>query len=199
MIYALIGGAVFLVLLLVVVFYGVAVYNRLVQLRERTRNAWAQIDVQLLRRHDLIPNLVETAKGYLDHERETLEAVMEARAKATQAQVNLGGDPTNAGAMRDLAASEGLLTGALGKLMAVVEAYPDLKADQNMQQLSEELTSTENKVAFSRQAFNDSTNTYNAYKQTFPPVLFANVLGFKDAEYFEVKDEAQRAAPKVSF
>ena len=190
---------ILLVVLLVVVLWAIAIYNALVKFRERCKNAFAQIDVQLKRRHDLIPNLVETAKGYMAHERETLEAVMAARASATQAQINVNGDPTNAAEMKNLAQAEGQLTGALGRLMAVAEAYPDLKANQNMMQLSEELTSTENKVAFSRQAFNDAVLQYNQYKQTFPPVIFANMFGFTDAEYFEVKDEAVKEAPKVSF
>jgi LemA protein len=192
--------AVVLLLILVVVgLWVVSIYNKLVKFRERCKNAFSQIDVQLKRRHDLIPNLVETAKGYMSHEKETLEAVMAARASATQAQINVNGDPTNAAEMKNLAQAEGMLTGALGRLMAVAEAYPDLKANQNMMQLSEELTSTENKVAFSRQAFNDSVMQYNQYKQEFPPVIFANMLGFDDAEYFEIEDESQREAPKVSF
>ncbi|MEM1213700.1 MAG: LemA family protein, partial [Planctomycetota bacterium] len=172
---------------------------RLVTLRERTKNGFAQIDVQLKRRHDLIPNLVETAKGYMAHEKETLEAVLNARAKATQAQINVDGDPTKLAQMKELAASEGMLEGALGRLMAVAEAYPDLKANQNMMQLTEELTATENKVAFSRQAYNDGVNTYNTYKQNFPPVIFANVFGFDDAAYYEIEEASQREAPQVSF
>ena len=195
----LIALVVLLVVAVVIVLYVIKVYNKLVKLRERAQNAFAQIDVQLKRRHDLIPNLVETAKGYMAHEKETLEAVLQARASATQAQINVNGDPTNAKEMQALAQAEGQLTGALGRLMAVAEAYPDLKANQNMMQLSEELTSTENKVAFSRQALNDSVLQYNEYKQTFPPVLFANMFGFDDAEYFELVDPEQREAPKVSF
>ncbi|MFN3167070.1 MAG: LemA family protein [Phycisphaeraceae bacterium] len=190
---------VLLLILVVVGLWVVSIYNKLVKFRERCKNAFSQIDVQLKRRHDLIPNLVETAKGYMSHEKETLEAVMAARASATQAQINVNGDPTNAAEMKHLAQAEGMLTGALGRLMAVAEAYPDLKANQNMMQLSEELTSTENKVAFSRQAFNDSVMQYNQYKQTFPPVIFANMLGFDDAEYFEIEEASQREAPKVSF
>ena len=155
--------------------------------------------MQLKRRHDLIPNLVETAKGYMAHERETLEAVMAARASATQAQINVDGDPTNVKAMAELRQSEGALTGALGRLMAVAEAYPDLKANQNMMQLTEELTSTENKVAFSRQAYNDSVNNYETYRQQFPPVLVASVFGFGAAAYFEVEEPSEKEAPKVSF
>jgi LemA protein len=196
---AIIAGVVLLVIILVIVFIVIGIYNKLVALRERCKNAFSQIDVQLKRRHDLIPNLVETAKGYMAHEKDTLEAVLKARASATQAQINVNGDPTNAKEMQQLAQAEGQLTGALGRLMAVAEAYPDLKANQNMMQLSEELTTTENKVAFSRQAYNDSVNGYNEYKQTFPPVLLANMFGFESAEYFEIEEPAQREAPKVSF
>lgn len=192
-------AVVFLLILLVVVLWAIKIYNALVRMRERCKNAFSQIDVQLKRRHDLIPNLVETAKGYMAHEKETLDSVMQARASATQAQINVNGDPTNAAAMKDLAQSEGMLTGALGKLMAVAEAYPDLKANQNMMQLTEELTTTENKVAFSRQAFNDSVLRYNEYKQTFPPVIFAGMFNFDDAEYFEIEEPGEREAPKVSF
>jgi LemA protein len=195
----IIALVVLLVVVAVLVFWVVLIYNKLVKLRERCKNQFSQIDVQLKRRHDLIPNLVETAKGYMAHEKETLEAVLQARASATQAQINVNGDPTSGANMQQLAQAEGQLTGALGRLMAVAEAYPDLKANQNMMQLSEELTSTENKVAFSRQGYNDTVNAYNEYKQTFPPVIFANVFGFDDAEYFEIVDQAEKEAPKVSF
>jgi len=195
----LIGGLVLLGVLLILIVWVVKIYNRLVQLRERCKNAFSQIDVQLKRRHDLIPNLVETAKGYMAHEKDTLEAVLQARASATQAQINVNGDPTNAKEMAKLAQAEGQLTGALGKLMAVAEAYPDLKANENMMQLSEELTTTENKVAFSRQAYNDNVNSYNEYKKVFPPVMFANMFGFDDAEYFEIEEPSEREAPKVAF
>jgi len=196
---SLIALIVLLVILVVLVMIVIGIYNKLVKFRERCKNGFSQIDVQLKRRHDLIPNLVETAKGYMAHEKDTLEAVLQARASATQAQINVNGDPTKGADMKQLAQAEGQLTGALGRLMAVAEAYPDLKANQNMMQLSEELTSTENKVAFSRQAYNDSVNTYNAYKQTFPPVIFANMFGFDNAEYFEIEDQAQKEAPSVSF
>lgn len=195
----LIAGIVLLVIIVVLILWVIGIYNKLIKFRERAKNAFSQIDVQLKRRHDLIPNLVETAKGYMAHEKEALEAVMAARASATQAQINVNGDPTKGADMQALAQAEGQLTGALGRLMAVAEAYPDLKANENMMQLSEELTSTENKVAFSRQAFNDSVLQYNEYKQTFPPVVFANMFGFDDAEYFEIKDEAEKQAPQVSF
>lgn len=195
----LIGGLVLLGVLFILIVWVVKIYNRLVQLRERCKNAFSQIDVQLKRRHDLIPNLVETAKGYMAHEKDTLEAVLQARASATQAQINVNGDPTKGAEMAKLAQAEGQLSGALGKLMAVAEAYPDLKANQNMMQLSEELTTTENKVAFSRQAYNDNVNSYNEYKKVFPPVMFANMFGFDDAEYFEIEAPQEREAPKVAF
>jgi len=199
MLYAIVSLVVFVAIIIVVALFVIAIYNKLVKLRERCKNMFAQIDVQLKRRHDLIPNLVETAKGYMSHEKETLEAVLQARASATQAVINVNGDPTNAGEMAKLAQAEGQLTGALGKLMAVAEAYPDLKANENMMQLSEELTTTENKVAFSRQAYNDTVNGYNEYKKTFPPVVLAGMMGFQDAEYFEIEAPGEREAPTVSF
>ncbi len=183
----------------VAVLWAIGIYNRLVELRERTKNGFAQIDVQLERRHDLIPNLVEVAKGYMVHEKDTLEAVMQARASATQARISVNGDPTNLAAMQQLGQAEGMLSGALGRLLAVSENYPDLKANVNMMQLSEEITSTENKVAFARQAFNDGINTYNTYKKTFPPVLLAGVLGFSDGAYLEIQEPQKREAPKVKF
>ncbi len=186
-------------LALILIFWGVGIYNTLVSLRNRLKNAFAQIDVQLKRRYDLIPNLVETAKGYMAHERETLEAVIAARNQAVTAEKRAAGAPEDGAAMRALAGAEGALTGALGRLFAVMEAYPDLKANQNMMQLSEELTSTENKVAFARQAFNDSVNGYHTYKQSFPQVIFAGMVGFRDAEFFEIQNEAEREAPKVKF
>ncbi|MEM6459349.1 MAG: LemA family protein [Planctomycetota bacterium] len=198
---ASLGLLIVVVLLLAgVVLFVIAIYNRLVSLRERGQNAFAQIDVQLERRYDLIPNLVETAKGYMAHEKDTLEAVMAARASATQARVEVSGDPTNLEAMGKLAQSEGMLTGALGRLMAVAEAYPDLKANQNMMQLSEELTATENKVAFARQGYNDAAQRYNEYKKQFPPVLIANVFGFRDSAYLDLDDTPEkREAVKVDF
>jgi LemA protein len=188
-----------LVLLFIMVLAGI--YNRLVTLKNRFKNAFAQIEVQLKRRYDLIPNLVETAKGYLKHERETLDAVIQARNQAAGGLQKAAADPGNADAIKGLAGLEGVLTGAMGRLFALVEAYPDLKANQNMMQLSEELTSTENRVAFARQAFNDAATAYNTYKQTFPPVLFAGLFGHsQDATLLEFEDrEAIREAPKVSF
>lgn len=193
-----IGAIVAGVVVVAVLLFVVAIYNKLVSFRERGKNAFAQIDVQLERRNDLIPNLVETAKAYMAHENDTLEAVMAARASATQARIEVNGDPTNLAAMGNLSQAEGALGGALGRLMAVAEAYPDLKANENMMQLSEELTTTENKVAFSRQAYNDAATRYNEYKQQFPPVLIASVFGFSHSAYLET-EEAKREAPKVSF
>jgi len=189
-----------IVLLLVVgIFLVVGIYNKLVALRNRFKNAFAQIDVQLKRRHDLIPNLVETAKGYIKHERETLEAVIQARNTAVSAQEKAAANPGDPAAMQQLAASEGALGGVLGRLFALSEAYPDLKANQNMMQLSEELTSTENKVAFARQAFNDAVMTYNTGRETFPAVIFAGMFGFNKAELFEIENPEEKEAPKVSF
>lgn len=188
------------VLIVLIGFFLMNVYNKLVRFRESVRNAFAQIDVQLERRHDLIPNLVETVKGYLSHEKETLEAVVNARAAATQARIEVSGDPENLEAMSKMAASEGALGGALGRLLAVAEAYPDLKANQNMMQLSEELTTTENKIAFSRQNYNDQVNNYQTYKTTFPPVLLANSFGFKDSAYLDLDEKAhKRENINVSF
>lgn len=192
---------VIIVILAIVVFYGVAVYNKLVSLKNRFENAFAQIQVQLKRRHDLIPNLVETAKAYMAHERETLEAVISARNAATRGLEAAAASPGSKTAMTQLSGAEGALSNALGRLNVVMEAYPDLKANQNMMQLSEELTSTENKVAFSRQAYNDSVMTYNTYKQSFPPVILAAAFGHKeDAGLLEYEDQEQiQAAPKIAF
>ena len=182
-------------------FWVVSIYNKLVTLKNRFTNAFSQIEVQLKRRYDLIPNLVETAKGYMSHERETLEAVIAARNQAMAGLQAAAADPANASAIKELASAEGALGGALGRLSVVMEAYPDLKANQNMMQLSEELTSTENKVAFARQAYNDQVTDYNTYKQTFPPVIFASFFGHTtDAELLEYEDrQAMQAAPSVSF
>jgi LemA protein len=195
------SGLITLIVLAVVVVYVIMIYNKLVSLKNQYQNGFAQIEVQLKRRYDLIPNLVETAKAYLKHERETLEAVVAARNTALAGLKAAAQNPGDASAIKDLAGAEGMLSSALGKLNVVVEAYPDLKANQNMQDLSEELTTTENKVAFARQAFNDFVTEYNSYRQSFPPVFFANFFGHsKDAELLEFADSAAiQAAPKVSF
>ena len=177
----------------------VGIYNRLVSLRNRFKNSYAQIDVQLKRRYDLIPNLVETVKGYMAHEKDTLEAVMQARSNAFSASQKVAQSPEDGSAMKSLVGAEGALTGALGRLMMVSEAYPDLKANQNMASLMEELSSTENKVSFARQAFNDAVMSYNTARETFPAVIFAEMLGFKGAEFFEITNQAEKEAPKVSF
>ncbi len=183
----------------IVALYGVAVYNKLVQLRNAFKNAFAQIDVQLKRRYDLIPNLVETAKGYLGHEHNTLVKVTEARNIAIAAARAAAADPADAKAMQSLSAAESGLSGALSRLLVVSEQYPDLKASQVMMNLTEELTSTENKVAFSRQSYNDSVMTYNTQREQFPAVLIANLLGFAEAALFEITNLTEREAPKVSF
>jgi LemA protein len=187
------------VILAIVVFLVFAVYNGLVRARNAYKNAFSQIDVQLTRRHDLIPNLVETAKAYMAHERGTLEAVVQARNSAVTARTAAAANPGDPGAMGQLAASEGALTGALGRLFALREAYPDLKANQNMMQLSEELTSTENRVAFARQAFNDCVMTYNNKREVFPAVMFAGGLGFSPAAPLEAAPPEVREAPRVQF
>ena len=193
------GFLILLAIIVIVVFWVVSLYNRLVGARNGYKNAFAQIDVQLKRRYDLIPNLVETAKGYIKHERETLEAVIKARNSAVSAVQAAAANPGDPSAMRGLAGAEGALTGALGRLFAVAEAYPDLKANQNMMQLSEELTSTENKVAFARQAYNDAVLSYNNMREVFPNSVVAGMFGFQPAQALEIESAEKRAVPKVSF
>ncbi len=200
MVALLVVAAVFVVMILFVAFLVIGIYNRLVALKNRYENAFAQIEVQLKRRYDLIPNLVETVKGYMAHERETLDAVIKARNQAVTGLQNASADPSNAAAMQQLAGAEQGLTGALGRLFALSEAYPDLKANQNMAQLTEEITTTENKVSFARQAFNDTATEYNTYKQSFPAVVVAGTFGHtNNAELLEFDSEAIAEAPKVSF
>ena len=190
---------VILVVLAVIVLWVIQIYNRLINLRNRVRNAFSQIDVQLTRRYDLIPNLVEAVKGYMSHERNTLEAVIQARNSAVSAQQQAAADPTDAEAIKALAAAETTLGGTLGRLFALVESYPDLKASENMMQLQEELAATENKVAFSRQAFNDSVMSYNNACENFPNNMIAGMFSFKLGEFLEIKEPEKRDASKVSF
>ena len=191
----IIGGIILLVIITVA-----AIYNSLVTLRNRYKNSFSQIDVQLKRRYDLIPNLVETAKGYMKHERETLEAVINARNSALSASQKASGNPGDPAAMKDLASAETLLTGTLGRLFALAENYPDLKANQNMLQLQEELTSTENRVSFARQAFNDSVTAYNITCEKFPHTIIAGMFNFSQAQLLESTEAPEeRKAPKVSF
>ncbi|MFH1351729.1 MAG: LemA family protein [Pseudomonadota bacterium] len=195
----MVGG---LIILGIVVVFGVAaivMYNKLITLRNRFKNAYSQIDVQLKRRYDLIPNLVETAKGYIKHERETLEAVTKARNQASAANQKAAASPGEPGAMQGLIGAETALTGALGRLFALAESYPDLKANQTMSQLMEELSSTENKVAFARQAYNDAVMEYNISREKFPNVLIAGSFGFKEAVLFEISKPEEREAVKVFF
>ena len=196
-----IDALIFWGLIIGAIVWLVAIYNRLVTLKNRFKNAFSQIEVQLRRRYDLIPNLVETAKAYLSHERETLEAVIAARNQAVDGLTRAASDPADSAAMEGLAGAERMLSGALGKLQVVVEAYPDLKANQNMMQVSEELSSTENRVAFARQAFNDAVTAYNSYRQSFPPIAVAARFGHpKDAGLLEFEDsQAIQEAPKVKF
>lgn len=182
-----------------VLFYGILLYNNLVTLRNRVKNGFSQIDVQLTRRHDLIPNLVEAVKGYMSHERSTLEDVVRARNAAVAGLQNAAADPSDPEAIRQLGAAEGSLNGALGRLFALAEAYPDLKANQNMMQFQEELASTENKVAFARQAFNDAVMDYNNGCESFPGSVIANNFNFKTAEFLEIEAPEKREVPKVSF
>jgi LemA protein len=193
-------GWISLAVVVVVIIWAIAIYNRLVALRNRFKNGFAQIDVQLKRRYDLIPNLVETVKGYIKHERETLEAVIKARNQAAAAATAASANPGNPAAMQSLGQAEGALTGVLGRMFALAEAYPDLKANTNMLSLQEELSSTENKVAFSRQAFNDSVMEYNTKRESFPDSIFAGMFGFGPAELLAATESPEeRKAPKVSF
>ena len=193
-------GWVFLGIVVIAAVWAIAIYNGLVTLRNRFKNAFAQIDVQLKRRYDLIPNLVESVKGYMQHERGTLDAVIKARSGAVSAAQAAAANPGNPGAMQGLSQAEGALGGALGRLLAVFEQYPDLKANQNVLSLQEELSSTENKIAFSRQAYNDSVMEYNTKRESFPDNIFAGVFGFGPAELLQSTESAdERKAPKVSF
>jgi LemA protein len=192
-------GWIVLVVVILIAFFFISIYNRLVGGRNAYKNAFAQIDVQLTRRHDLIPNLVETAKGYMKHERETLEAVITARNAAVTGLKTAAANPGDPNAVQQLAGAENALSGALGRLFALAEAYPDLKANQNMMQLSEELTSTENKVAFARQAFNDAVMSYNNSREVFPNSIVANSFGFAPAELLQIESPEKRAVPVVKF
>jgi LemA protein len=193
------AGWIVLAIFILIGFFFVSIYNRLIAGRNAYKNAFAQIDVQLTRRHDLIPNLVETAKGYMKHERETLEAVITARNAAVTGLKNAAANPGDPSAVQQLAGAENVLTGALGRLFALAEAYPDLKANQNMMQLSEELTSTENKVAFARQAYNDSVMSYNNAREMFPNSVVANTFTFQPAQLLEIESPEKRAVPQVTF
>ncbi len=193
---ALMGG--FAVVIFMVVAFGAKIYNELIKLQNRYENAFAQIDVQLTRRHDLIPNLVETAKGYMKHEKDTLEAVVQARNQAVSASQAAAQNPGDSNAMQQLSSAEGQLNSAIGRLLMVAEDYPDLKANENMLLIQEELTATENKVAYARQGYNDAVTRYNTNRETFPAVLLAGFLGFQEANLLEAT-ETERQAPKVSF
>ena len=179
---------IFLGIVLILVFYIIGIYNSLVKLRNQVKNAWSQIDVQLKRRHDLIPNLIKTVKGYMEHERGTLDSVTNARAQAMGAQT-----------VGEKSAAEGLLSGALGKLQIAVEAYPDLKANQNFLSLQEELSSTENKISFSRQNYNDQVLFFNNKTEMFPSNIIAGMFNFREEEFFEIEDQAEKTVPKVDF
>ncbi len=188
-----------LAFLVIITGFAIGIYNKLVALRNRFKNSFAQIDVQLKRRYDLIPNLVETAKGYLKHERQTLEAVVAARNAASSANARAAQNPGDSTVMKDLAGAEAALTSSLGRFYAVAEAYPDLKANQTMARLMEELTSTENKVSFARQAYNDAVMVYNTGREVFPSSVIAGLFNFGPAELFEIQNAAEKEAPKVSF
>ena len=193
-------GLIILGIVIAFVAAVVIIYNNLVTFRNRYKNAFSQIDVQLKRRHDLIPNLVETVKGYIKHERETLEAVIQARNTAISATKQAAGNPGDPTAMKGLASAESMLSGALGRLFALSEAYPDLKANQNMAQLQEELASTENRIAFARQSFNDAVMSYNIAREKFPNSIIANTFNFQEAQLLEsTESPEERKAPKVSF
>jgi LemA protein len=195
----MIAGIIVLVIIVILVIAFVGIYNNLVTLRNRFKNAYSQIDVQLKRRYDLIPNLVETAKGYLQYERGTLEAVINARNQASSANARAAANPGDANAIKNLIGAEGALTGAMGKFFALAESYPDLKANQTMSQLMEELSSTENKIAFARQAYNDAVMSYNIGREKFPNVILAGAFGFTEAVLFEITVPEEREAVKVKF
>lgn len=199
MVVGLVIGGVILLIVLILIAWAIKTYNGLVTQRNRYENAFSQIDVQLKRRYDLIPNLVETAKGYMSHEKETLEAVISARNAAYKASEDASSKPGDPNAMNKLSGAESQLGGALSRLMMVAESYPDLKANQNMMSLQEELTSTENKVAYSRQGYNDAVMRFNTQREVFPSVIIANMFGFQKAELFEIEDEKEKQAPQVKF
>ena len=193
------GTIIFLVIVAGIIFFVVGIYNRLVALKNRFKNAYAQIDVQLTRRYELIPNLVETAKAYMAHEKDTLEAVIQARNQAATANSQAAANPGDASAIQGVAGAETMLTGALSKFFALSEAYPDLKANDTMNSVMEELSSTENKVAFSRQAYNDAVMTYNTYREQFPNNVISNQFSFAEAALFEIEEPEAKKAVKVSF
>ncbi len=195
----LIAIGVVLVVLFIIAMWVMGVYNKLISLQNRYENAFSQIDVQLKRRHDLIPNLVNVAKGYMEHEKETLEAVIQARNQAISATSKASANPGNDTAMQELGAAESNLNGALGRLLMIAESYPDLKANENMMMLQEELTSTENKVSFARQGYNDAATSYNTTREQFPANMISGMFGFDHARLFEIDEAAHREAPKVEF